>query len=496
MRVLELLERADHAVIDLETTGLDWKHESICGYSFYVGEEAFYVPVRHGSGGNIPDPEGFERKLSDLLKSHKDLHIINHNIPFDLRFMTGAGLWFSFPRHLTFEDTMINEALIYEEYDSISLDASARRRGVPPKSDDRLYVHLAQYFGGQPVRKVQMGNFWRANGQEPVVQEYAKGDAITTWHLWNEQQKLLDDNDLRLVQDVENRCIPALVEMTCRGIRIDEERLHEVDEEFKRLGEEYMGEFPEGINFRSNLQMQKFFTDKGIGKDKWALTPKGNPSFTKEWLATNEWGQKINTIREMQDAKSKFVDPYTDKHLKDGRVHPEYNHLRGEAFGTITGRLSSNNPNIQQVPKRNPVTAPLLRSTFLPDDGLVWGEGDFNQCEPRILAHFSGCKVLVEGYTRNPPIDAHQAVADAAGIDRYSGKRMNQGLITGMGMKAMIEGLGVSYEEGKRIWHDYHLAMPEIQQFQRDAERVMRNRGYIRSMLGRRSHNPVQSHGQ
>ena len=474
------LAKAKIVVIDVETNGLDWRNNHIVGWVFTFGptaDDTIYLPVRHESGNNFD-----ANKVRDMFNSHQDVprHWVGHNLAFDLGFIHKECE----PINGTFEDTMLNACLLNEFESSYSLENCAIRADVQAKRGDEVYAHIAQLFGGEATKN-RMADFWRLSADDRIANDYAMGDGTSTWQLWEAQQRLLDMQDLREVWNVECKLIPVLNRMTMRGIKINESRLHrlkEIIEKGYKAAQEAIGE---EVNPRSSKQMVDFFTRHG--QTDWPTTEKGNPSFTEEWLLTHEIGRKFVNARKYSTLLNSFINPMIERHLHHGRVHPQFNQLKSDDYGTVTGRLSSSNPNVQQVPKRNVELGVLFRSIFIPDTGMVWGSADYSQCEPRLLAHYSDCKVLTEGYTQHPPVDAHTAVANAAGIDRQSGKRLNQALLTGAGIKKATAMLGKPPAEAEAIVRNYFKAMPEIRDLQRQAADVMKQRGYVRSILGRRA---------
>ena len=343
---------------------------------------------------------------------------------------------------------------------------------------------------GAPNDKSIMGHYWRLSGDDKTAIDYACGDGTTTWQLRDAQMKQIHAQELDLVHDVESRLIPVLARMMVRGVKVDEERLEWLIEKIDVDVEQLKNEFPSEFNARSPLDVQAWMEKHG--HNDWPRTapsktrPNGSPSFTSDYLERHDAGKKIIKLRKWENLKATFCLPLQERHLFKGRVHTSFNQLRGDDFGTVTGRLSSSDPNLQQVPKHDEELGRLYRSVFVPDYGL-WGERDYSQCEPRLMAYYTRCKVLLEDYRNNPKADAHQAVADAAGIDRNTGKRVNQTLITGGGKKVLTQKYKIPEAQVDKIWNNYFRAMPEIRPFQKKAANRYRQRGYMLDLLGRRA---------
>lgn len=496
-------------VYDVETSGLDWKKNFICGYVFTFGptpDDNYYIPVRHGGGANLgeypapteqdvalsrrPSIHPFEVEFAKIAEHRRDLLWIGHNIKFDLLFSANDVSRVLIAGDV--EDTMINQAIINEFTKSFTLEFCATYHGVQPKKGDELYKHLAAKFGGAADRK-QMGNFWRLAGDDPIGVDYALGDGVTTRQLRYKQLEVIESQELSKVWRVERRVTRTLFRMERRGIKVDEARLDEVcgivDQRIKLAG----ARLPKDLNARAPTQLQKLFTDAGI--TDWPSTPTGKPSFNEEWLLTNEIGQRIVKKRKYEHLRDSFLEPLRERHIYKGRVHTNYNQLRGDEFGTITGRLSSNDPNLQQVHKRNGELGRLFRSVFVPDDGMTFRTSDYVQIEPCLLAYYGRVRVLLDGFRAIPPIDAHTAVAAAifgkvTKQNRQAGKVVNQALLTGAGQRKielMLIKAGVDPAKAFGIIQDYFSSMPEIKPFQREAANRFRRRGYVLSLLGRRA---------
>jgi len=474
------IEWASEIVVDVETTGLDWRSNQICGYVFSFGphqEDSLYLPVRHERG---PNYDAATVKAMVLSHQNQPRRWIGHNMAFDLGFLHAEGISLNGP----IEDTMINAALLNEFRRSFSLESCAEEAGVVAKKSSEIKAHIEKTFNKDFGRNY-MGQYWRLSADDPVAIEYATGDGVTTWQLWENQTHDIDKQSLDRVHKVECDLIPILNHMTMRGIKINVDRLHRlrvVMAETQQRAKESLGE---EVNVNSSAQILRLHQNHNLSG--WPTTEAGNASFPEEYLRTTDIGRKIVAIRKSTRLLEAFIDPMIDRHLHKGRVHATFNQLRGDTYGTVTGRLSSSNPNLQAVPKRDEDAGTLFRSIFIPDEGMVWGSADYSQCEPRLLAHYSGCKVLVDGYNQTPSIDAHTAVAVAANIDRQSGKRLNQALLTGAGNNKAALMLEKPMDEALKIVDAYFNSMPEIKDLQRDASRLMKKRGFVFSILGRKS---------
>lgn len=480
------LDESKLVVFDTETTGVDWKKDKVIGYVLCWGpsnKDVAYYPVRHEGGGNV-DVDQVESWLSKLFK-RPDLRVINHSIKFDLHMAANHGIKIMGP----VECTQVNAALIDENVGYFNLDACAKRLDIPQKKGNELYKWLASTLGGGPDRKSQMGNLFKVAGNHPLVMEYAMGDGTTTWHLRNRQVVDIEAQNLNLVWGVECRVTKTLFNMERVGIRIDEGELVMLRKKLEKMGHEALKVLPKDLNVRSSSQIRELYKREGITAFK--TTDKGNPSFTEKWLSTNELGQKIVLVRKITNIINTFIDPMLEIHIYKGRVHTNFNQLKQDEYGTVTGRLSSSDPNLQQIPKRDKKLAPLFRRVFLPEKGHKWSSNDYSQQEYRIFAEYLGSKALMNGYLANPPIDMHTNIAKMLNVERDpTAKRMNFGLINGMGAPSLAEFLNISLIEAKRYWEMYDRMVPEAKKFLKSAEYWARQRGWVRTKLFRRRRFP------
>jgi DNA polymerase-1 len=455
---------------------------------------------------------GWEGKLA---KGEKELltslfrrgHLIfGHNLAFDLKFThrTAGDLAFE-PQ---FQDSIINEPLINEFAGKFSLEACAERHGVQAKKGAAMVAYLRGKFPEIKSDREAMGHYWRLAGDDPMGVEYATGDGTTTWQLIRAQDKVIEAEELTRVHLVESRLIRVLARMTCKGIKVDVGYFEQLLEKLNGQISEMLQVFPDPENASPQAPSDvKWWMEKHKVTD-WPMTPKTNkPSFPESWLEKSEPGRKIIEMRRLVHMRNSFIRPLLEEHIWNGRVHANFNQLRNDEYGTITGRLSCDSPNLQQAHKRDAVRGRMLRGGFIPDDGMVFGEVDYSQCEPRLLAYYSQCKVLRNGYLATPSVDAHTAVAVAMypgfSIEalndkthdlykdhkdkRENAKRVNQTLVTGGGKGVIVERYKVDPREVDKIWNNYFGAMPEIRTLQKNAAKRMEQRGYVKSLLGRRA---------
>lgn len=487
-------------VLDVETSGLDWRRNHIVGWVITLGPtpgDTAYVPVRHAGGGNLPHDyqipstsEGWDGSIHPfetiLLPVLENKHLIFHNGAFDMRFMHRIG-WKSSGK---IWDTMIAAYLTNELRPSLSLDACCKDEKVEAKKGEELYKAIAQKFGCAADRS-SMGHYWKMSGEEFVVHDYGSGDGTSTWQLWGVLQPQLitpyyrtpvKEYSLEKVAKVEMNLIPVLHKMSVRGIKIDEEKLNIVINETETTLKEGMQKLGD-MNVKSPIAVKAYLEKHGI--TNWPLTEKGAPSFPEAWLKTTEPGSNIVLVRKSRTLLDNFLKPMRDKHIHKGRVYPEFHQTRDEEFGTRTGRLSSSGPNMQAVPgKRQGDLGRLFRSIFIPDEGKTWCEADFAACEIRIAAHYCKAKVWVEGFLKG--IDPHTAISDEIHIERIHAKRINLAIMTGAGKGKIALELGLPLEEGSRIVDKYFDGLPELREFQRTATNAFRNRGFVSTLLGRR----------
>jgi DNA polymerase I-like protein with 3'-5' exonuclease and polymerase domains len=222
-----------------------------------------------------------------------------------------------------------------------------------------------------------------------------------------------------------------------------------------------------------------------------------DPSFTKNFLQvhTHPLVQCIAKAREINKAHTTFIDTIT-KHQYKGRIHADINPIRGVGGGTVTGRFSYSNPNLQQIPARNKHLGPMIRSLFIPEHNHTWGCFDYSQQEPRLVVHYAASsqklrdeeevKRIVSEFNHND-VDFHQIVADMAEIPRLQAKTINLGLFYGMGKAKLQAELGLSTkDEAEKLFDKYHNHVPFVKDLMSNTSRDASGSGYITTLLGRK----------
>ncbi len=503
--IFNRLALAREIVYDAETSGLDFKRNHVVGHVITFSpnpDDSWYLPVRHLGSNNLFENngpiestswDGVAQVWENILIAHLNrgsLTIIGQNLAFDLKFLARLGHNLS----AKYQDTVINAPLLNEWSPKFSLEYLANVAGLTPKKSKEIEAHIRMMLPDVSNGDKAMAHFWRLAGNDLMAVEYATGDGTTTFELRDWQMPRLAAEDLLKVWGIENRLIPVLARMSVKGIRIDEEYLEKLEVYIQNKVDILANELPLGFNPKSPLEMEQYCRKHGA--TNWPLTPGKKPSFPENWLETFEAGQKIVQLRKLLTLNSMFIAPLKSTHIYNGRVHTNFNQLRGDGLGIVTGRVGSDSPSLQQIPKRDKRLGAIFRAVFIPDEGMIFADPDYSQLEPRLLGYYTHLfkkdyptypYVLFNDYCNNPNADAHQAVADAAGIERTWGKNANMTIINGGGRGVLISKYHVPADKVDKLLKDYFTAMPEVRRLQKYSEAVMRNRGYIRSLLDRRS---------
>ena len=487
---LALVECAPILAVDTETTGLDARSDRVCGWVFTACGHSLYVPVRHSGGGNLfDDPTPFEHALSHgfAKRSRLGLKTVGHNLPFDCWFAAKESVLIDGP----LEDTMLNAVLINDDLRDYDLAACADRHKVTAKKGEQLYEYLQNRFSlrGKPGKKM-MAHFHRLAGDDPMAVEYAVGDGISTLELWQAQQPILDAHSLRRVHALECALLPYIARMRRRGIRVDLAYAKLARERISEDLEAALMLMPAGFEANSAASVQAYMEAQGIRDYPWTrpATGKPKPSFRSDWLEESDAGQRVVAIRRLLKTRDTFLTPVLETHAIAERIHPDLVQFATGDYGTHTGRFSCRIPNLQAYPKRNKEIGQIVRPILIPDDGMIFGEADVSQQEPRLYAHYGEDEHLIAGYNAEPPTDVHTIASRAMNIDRDRAKTLGLSIFNGMQGKSLAARLKVDRMSAENLIEDFLDEFPGIRQFRREAPGVARARGYIRTLLDRRAY--------
>ena len=496
---LKDLRGAKEIAIDLETNDPDLKSLGsgnvinkghIAGVAVAVEGWQGYYPIHHEQGGNM-DPKLVLKWLQDVL-NQQDTTFIFHNAMYDVCWLRSAGLTIKGP----IVDTMIAASLIDENRLSYQLNTLAKYYAGESK-DEKVLIEAAKEYGLNAK-----ADMWRLPPM--FVGQYAEQDAKSTLKLWQRLKIEMHNQELMDIFNLETRLFPCLVDMRFKGVKVDLEKAQNIKQNLIKREESLIKKIKNltgvDVEIMAARSIAKAFDKLKLPYDR---TAKSNePSFTKNFLQNHphELPQAIAEARELNKAHTTFIDSIT-KHEHKGRIHADINQIRSDQGGTVTGRFSMSNPNLQQIPARHPELGPLIRSIFIPEDKHVWGSFDYSQQEPRILVHYaklqnlSGVDEIVDAYNAGDA-DFHQVVADMAGIERKQAKTINLGLMYGMGKNKLMAELGLMKESAEKLIKQYHTKAPFVKQLMDNVSRRANDRGKIRTLLGRACHfdlwQPVQ----
>jgi DNA polymerase I-like protein with 3'-5' exonuclease and polymerase domains len=461
----------------------------IAGIAVSVEGWSGYYPIGHEQGGNL-DKKLVLGWLQDLFK--QDSRFIFHNAMYDVCWLRSAGL--KMPTKIV--DTMIAASLIDENRMSYRLDTLAKHY-IGLGKDEKVLLEAAKDYGLDAKK-----DMWRLPAL--FVGQYAERDAESTLKLWQRLNMELHNQELMDVFNLETKLFPCLVDMRFKGVRVDLEKADKIKKDLMFQENKIINRIKDltgiDVEIHAARSIAKAFDKLKLPYDR--TEKSGEPSFTKNFLQNHphELARSIADAREINKAHTTFIDSIT-KHAVNGRIHADINQIRSDDGGTVTGRFSMSNPNLQQIPARHPELGPLIRSIFIPEEKHLWGSFDYSQQEPRILVHYAklqnleGVDEIVEAYNQGDA-DFHQVVADMAGIERKQAKTINLGLMYGMGKNKLMAELGLMKDSAEKLIKQYHTKAPFVKKLMDNVTRRAENHGKIRTLGGRACHfdlwQPVQ----
>jgi DNA polymerase I-like protein with 3'-5' exonuclease and polymerase domains len=487
------LRKAGEIAIDLETRDPDLKKlgsgaikgsGEVVGIAVAVDGYKAYFPIAHGEGPNM-DRKKVLDWFTDVCESPATK--IFHNAMYDVCWIKNLGIKING----LIIDTMIAASIIDEnrfQYSLNSLSWVYLKQG----KNEALLTKAAKERGLDP--KAEM---WKLPASE--VGGYAEKDAELTLLLWHYLKRIIIEDDLQDIFNLETDLFPCLVDMRHLGVRVDIEKADQLKK---------------AMAIKEQNLLQQIKIETGIDTQIWAArsiaqvfeklklpysrTEKtDSPSFTKNFISTHDHPvvRMIAEARKINKVSTTFIDTILN-HSHLGRIHADINQIRSDDGGTVTGRFSYANPNLQQIPARDPDTGPLIRSLFLPEEGCTWGTFDYSQQEPRLVAHYAlrfgldSATPISEAYQEDPKTDFHQIVADMAEIERKEAKTINLGLFYGMGKNKLMNELAVTKEKADELFNTYHSRAPFVKQLMNQVMSAAQSKGQIKTLLGRRCRFP------
>lgn len=505
----------------------------ICGYSFAIEDgPKHYVPIRHAGGDNVDAAQAMQY-LRDQFKDFTG-DIVGANLSYDLDYLWDEGIDTSRVRY--FRDIQIADPLIYELHFSYSLKNIAQRYGFAGKREDTLR-EAAQAYGVDPK-----GGLWKLPGR--FVGEYGEGDVDEPLKILRRQERLIDEKDLWDIYNLESQVLPVLVRMRRRGVRINLQRLEQIETWSLTQEGEALARVKQDTGV--NIAVGDVWKAGAVAPALHALgvdlpkTDQGKDSIKKDILAEIDhpvaraiaWARKVNKLRTTFAASVR-------KYEVDGRIHCTFNQIAretegGDQKGARYGRLSCTDPNLQQQPARDEFSKDW-RKIYEPEEGTLWCSNDYSQQEPRWTTHFSciakpgglpGALEAAKAYHDDPLLDNHTFMAELTGLPRKFAKNIYLGLCYGEGGAKLCRDVGkptrwalasgrgrdrrVDYfldrqdamraraekgdgyvfetagEEGQQIIDTFDQRAPFIKMLAKQAEDTVKKRGYIITGGGRK----------
>jgi DNA polymerase I-like protein with 3'-5' exonuclease and polymerase domains len=485
------VKKIQQVAIDLEThdpeiknLGGGWATNKGFVVGVAISFEGFdgYFPVCHERGGNFSEEE-VKKWLVKLFK--EDPIVICHNAVYDLGWLRRWGVECNVTKVY---DTLIAAPLVDENRYSYSLD-SLSKDYLGERKQGNLLEEFGKEHGFKAIEYMHMVPV-------EIAGIYAEQDTRLTLKLWEFLRVEIQKQGLTDIFNLETDLLRLLLEMRWKGVRVDLEKAEKTKKFFKSEEEKIYQNIKKetGIDIGSSdiyaaASLQKIFDRLG---EKYELTEKNKQAKISNTLmreSDNPLIQSISVAREYNKAHTTFIDSIL-KHQVDGRIHAEINQLKGEYGGTVSGRLSMNNPNLQQVPARNEAIGPKIRSLFLPEEGEKWASLDYSQQEPRLLVHYAqkhgleGAETLIKFFHEGK--DFHQVTAEMAGISRKEAKTIGLGLMYGMGIAKLADSLDISPDQAKALKKKYNDNVQFLNNIIVRATRYTEQNGFINTLLGRR----------
>jgi len=474
--VIDAFSEDTLVAFDTETTGLDTKKDKMVGFSFCTGsDKAYYVPVEHNYLG--VEAQVSQEDAAAALEKLMKHRIIGQNLKFDLSLLYNR---YGIEEVVPFADTMIM-AWLSDPGSKVGLDALAQK----------FFNYKMKPFK-EMVKKGE--DFSHVNIADATF--YAAEDAWMTFLLYGAIKKKMELSSLthllKEAKEVEYPFINVLIRMERLGIKVDQEKLEKLrktlSEDLQRLTSEIYALSGSEFNIRSTQQLGVvLFQQIGLkGGKKTKTGYSTNEAVLQSLKGEHPIIGKILEYREYQKMLSTYVDPLLKLARKDekSRIYTSFIQT-----GTATGRLSSKDPNLQNIPVRSPLGR-SVREAFVAKEGYRLVSIDYSQIELRLLAHFSKDAALMEAFRNGT--DIHMATAvklfgeEEAKAKRNFAKSVNFGLLYGMGPKKLSDELGITSAEAREIISSYFASFPTVRNFLEGIQERVKIDGYVETLLKRR----------
>jgi DNA polymerase-1 len=464
--LFEIIDSISDEIVafDTETNSLD-RDKEIVGFSFAFKEKAFYVPINHFYLG--VEEQISQNKAIEAIEKLFSKKIIGHNLKFDLNLAYKYGV----KKITPFMDTMLL-AWILNPDQKVGLDALSK------KYLDHEMIHFKD-----TVKKGE--NFSSVNLQE--ASKYASEDAYITLKLYEKLYPLLWSEEIQKeIKNVEIPFIDVLINMENRGISVDIEYFKELEikleKKLQTLTDEIYELAGERFNINSTKQLAFILFDKlGLPAKKKTKTGYSTNEAVLNSLKEYPIVHKLLEYRELFKLQSTYIKPL-QVHNQNGKVYTSFLQT-----GTATGRLSSKDPNLQNIPTNKDIN---IRNGFVASEGKWLVSLDYSQIELRLLAHFSEDATLINAFNENKDIHLETAVKifgkETAKEHRSIAKNINFGLIYGMGARKLADTINVSNKEAKEFIEKYFASFPTVKNFLNSQKELVKKQGYVETLLKRR----------
>jgi DNA polymerase I-like protein with 3'-5' exonuclease and polymerase domains len=483
------LSEYDEIAVDIETRdpglkiagpGYIRRQGEVIGIAVAVDGWQGYYPIAHETPPNMD--KGIVVKWLKKQCSYKKTNYIFHNASYDIGWLATLGV----DIQGKIIDTLIAAPLVDENRFRFDLNSLGKDYLQESKSETQLY-EAAKMWGVDPKSEL-----WKLPASH--VGDYAEQDAALTLRLWHHLKKEIISQNLTNIFELETELFPVLFKMKQAGVKVDLDKAERIKNDLLSQENKIMASIKKlsgcNVEIWAAASVAKAFKSQGIPYDR---TPTGKPKFDKNFLASHDspLAKMVVEAREINKARTTFIESIL-KHSHRGRIHAEIHQMRSDQGGTVTGRFSYSKPNLQQIPARNAILGPLIRSIFVPEKDCQWGIFDYSQQEPRLVVHyaslkgFSSAQNFIDQYHENDSTDFHQLVSDMAGIPRKQAKTINLGLFYGMGKGKLMSQLGLDLEDASDLLAGYHERVPFVKKLMHDTMYQAGKKGYLFTLLGRR----------